>query len=126
MGYKRNAPTERMKKVFREVQENGTPVAVAMRENGYSHVSAKNPQKLTQSKQWQHMLDKYGLSGETLAKRHGELVQSKKEDVALRAIDMGYKVTGKYEQHKGGNTFNAPVQIVINPPKPETESPHAA
>lgn len=112
----RNA-SERVKKVFRKVIEENKPVAVAMRESGYTVATSTNPHRLTNSKVWLDMLDKSGLSDENLIKRHEELLGNEEARIRATALDMAYKVKGKYNT---GNSvsFNAPVQININPIAP--------
>lgn len=108
--------TIRQKKAIKAVLLEGKPASVAMREAGYPPATAKNPATLTRSKAWLETLEKYGLSDDEVAKVHGRLLHSKREEIALRATDIAYKVQGKYDQQKG-TQFNAPVLIQINPPQ---------
>lgn len=108
--------TTRQKRAFKKVYEENKPVAVAMREVGYTDATAKNPHVLTKSDGWLALLDKYGVSDNDLAEVHSKLLRSDNEQIQTKALDIGYKVKGKYETNSTGNTFNAPVQIVINPP----------
>ena len=52
-------PKLRIKKVFDKVIESGGAIGTAMVEEGYSKKSAINPKKLTDTKSWQKLLDKY-------------------------------------------------------------------
>lgn len=126
-------PKARIKKVFDKVIESGgiKPVSVAMVEVGYSPASATNPQKITESKSWQVLLDEY-LPDEFLAEKHKELFD--KEEVVVRnnvatgqvdviptgqidvqarkaALDMAYKIKGRYKED-GKITVNAVFGIV--------------
>lgn len=49
--------TEKQKKAIANVVENGGNVSKAMRDAGYSHETAKNPNKLTGSKSWEELMD---------------------------------------------------------------------
>lgn len=106
----------RQTKAIKGVLVDGKPVSVAMREAGYPPATAKNPMVLTKSKAWLETLEKYGLTEDAVVKRHAELVRSKREEIALRAVDIAYKVQGKYEQ-SGANRVSSPVLIQINPPQ---------
>jgi len=103
--------------------ENGGNVSKAMREAGYSKKTAINPKKLTESKAYQEILGNY-LPDELLAQKHLELLN--KEEVILKnnvttgkieaiytgrvdtnavksALDMAYKLKGKYAPEKSIN-----------------------
>jgi len=59
--------TEKQKKAFSKVLENGGNVSKAMKESGYSAAMAKNPQKLTQSLAFQKFMEEAGVTNEKLA-----------------------------------------------------------
>lgn len=59
--------TERQKKAFTKVLENGGNVSKAMKESGYSDAMAKNPQKLTQSQAFQKFMEDAGVTNQKLA-----------------------------------------------------------
>jgi len=109
--------TAKQKGVFNKMVENGGNMSKAMREAGYSESMAKNPQKLTRSKGFQELMDKYGLDDTSLVKKHRELLESKKitrvtekngvkteveelNPLAARALDMAYKVKSLYAPQK--------------------------
>ncbi len=52
-------PTFRQRKALKEIVENGGNVSKGMEAAGYTHATAKTPQKLTQSKGWEELLDEY-------------------------------------------------------------------
>lgn len=70
----------------KKLVENGGNVSKAMREAGYSKAMAKNPQKLTQSKAWQQLMEKY-LPDATLLQVHQEGLQANKI-ISARIIGM--------------------------------------
>jgi len=87
-------------------------VSAAMREVGYSPATAKNPQQLTKSKTWKELLKEF-LPDDELARVHREQLEA--TDVVFRgkkrievpdnrarltAVDMGYKLKGKYAAEK--------------------------
>jgi len=100
--------------------ENGGNVSKGMRDAGYSKATAKNPKKVTDSNNWEDLMEKY-LPDNLLAKSHKklldkkevilknnnktgkiEVVQTKEIDVqAVRAgLDMAYKLKNKYAATK--------------------------
>ena len=84
---------------------------------GYSETSARhNTDIITQSKEYKEIIENYGITLPSIAKRHSQLLQSTDEKVAMQAVQTGYKVHGVYEKG-AGNTFNAPIMIQINPPE---------
>ncbi len=99
--------------------ENGSSVSEAMRQVGYSDNTAKVPSKVTRSKGWQELMAKY-LPDKHLMKRHKEFLDAprqirtyKKGDLvseteetdpsAVRALDMAYKLKGRYSAESEGN-----------------------
>lgn len=79
------APTQNQKTVFHKVAEKirkGTKVSVSkeMRESGlYSDSMSKKPDKLTRSKGWQQLMEKF-LPDTLLTQRHKELLNSTRID----------------------------------------------
>ena len=109
-----NVPTALQARAIKLVQQGIAP-SRAMLQAGYAKVSAKNPATLTQSDAYKAVMDKAGLSEDYLSRRHKQLVDSKKEDISLRAVDLAYKVTGKYADAEK-KTHSTPIFIQINPP----------
>ena len=61
-------PKQRIKRVFEKVfEKHGFGVGEAMREEGYSETTIKNPSNVTESKSWEMLLDEY-LPDELLTK----------------------------------------------------------
>lgn len=50
-----------------------------------------------EAKDWNDVLAYY-LSDEKLARRHSELIESDAENVAIKAVELGYKVKGKLQE----------------------------
>lgn len=114
--------TEKQKKAISNVVENGGNVSRAMKDAGYSEQTAKNPSKLTDSKAWNELMDKY-LPDKSLAKIHNEGLKATtnkphlidrddkgrpvydyipEEDYQTRHryLDTAYKLKGKYAADK--------------------------
>lgn len=97
--------------------KNGGNVSKAMIAAGYSPMTAKTPQKLTESKAWPELLEKY-LPDNVLLTTHAEALTAEKWNdftgerepdfqTRLKAVDLGYKVKGKinnnfFQQFVGG------------------------
>jgi hypothetical protein len=92
--------------------ENGGNVSAAMRDAGYSAVSSRTPKKLTSSKGYAKLLEKY-LPDALLLEKHHEIIMSPRlkrtfmkgamieeteetDPSQVRALDMAYKLKGKY------------------------------
>lgn len=90
--------TKKQKEVFKEVVGNHSSVHAAMKKV-YRPATAKNPKNLTNSKGWKELMDKY-ISEDLLAKKHNKFLNSKKEDIGIRALDLGYKLKGLYAAEK--------------------------
>lgn len=63
--------TEKQTKALENLVGNGGNVTKAMREAGYSEATANTPQKLTESKGWQELVEEY-LPDDLLAKVNKE------------------------------------------------------
>jgi len=113
------------------VEYNGEPLGKIMVEAGYAPSTATNPQKLTESKAWPALMEKY-FPDTLLSKRHKQLL-NKKEFFAVgekgdrrieptgeidpaavaRGLEMAYKLKNKYPVEKsGGDTSIAIVNVV--------------
>ena len=122
--------TERQKKAIEYVVENGGNVSQAMIKANYSPKTAKTPQKLTQSKAWEELMDKH-LPDKLLAKKHKELLtipkkvrkfikgdlESEYEEVdsnALKAgLDMAYKLKGHYKPTKTEHSGEVKIMPIL-------------
>lgn len=117
-------PTIKAKLVFQEVVK-GRSISSSMVKHGYSKSTAKNTGKLTNTKGWKYLVDKY-ISETKLAKVHAEGLAATKYESRLtgkgeseiievpdfsvrhKYLESGYKVRGKYT---GDQTNNV---LVIN------------
>ncbi len=68
--------TIRQRRAFKELAVNGGTKAAALRKAGYSEEIAKNPQKVFNNQTYVQILERAGLTDESLAKAHQELMQS--------------------------------------------------
>ena len=91
-------PKPKIKQVFDKVIENGGTMRQAMLEEGYAENSANNPIKLTNTKSWQKLLDKH-LPDNKLTEKHNQLLNSEKEEIAIKALDLGYKIKNKFYRY---------------------------
>lgn len=91
--------TIKQKKAFDKVLENGGNVSRAMMDTGYTVATAKTPKKLTTSKGWQELMDEH-LPDKLLATKHLELLNSEREEIATKSLDMAYKLKGSYAAEK--------------------------
>ncbi len=92
-------PTDRHKKAFKKMVENGGNKGLALKDAGYSYAVIKTPQKVTESKGWNELLDQH-LSDSNLAEKHKELLNSTTLDhmvfPQLRVDDPETKKKKKY------------------------------
>lgn len=105
--------TVKQLKAIKLVTEKNLSVSKAMKQAGYK--VTKNPHELTRSKAWGELMEKHGIDEISVTKRHGELLRSKKEEIATKAVDLAYKVQGKYDQKRTPQS-TTPVLIQINVP----------
>lgn len=109
----------KVKKVISKMVANGGNIEKAVRESGYSAAYARSG-KITKTKAWQEYVDEF-FSDEEILKVHKELIEATKPiinkdglvvdyiddySVQIRALDMAYKIKGKYK----------PTQIAITNP----------
>ena len=91
-------PTLRQQKLAKKILENdGKPIlSKAMKEVGYSDAYPKNPHMLVKTASWQELLDEL-IPNQKLVKRLSKLVNNKSDAIALRALDIAFKLKGKYK-----------------------------
>lgn len=116
--------TLKQERAIQIMAENGGNASRAMIEAGYSPVTAATPGKLTTARGFNELLDKY-LPERHLMSKHRQFLDSKRiiktfrkgdlqetieetDPNAVKALDMAYKLRGKY---KGDVTNNV---LVIN------------
>lgn len=95
-------PTLRQKKAFKKAAENGGVVSRAMLDAGYSAMTAQDPKKLTDSKGWKELMEIY-LPDDKLGRKHDQLLNDQESNVQVKALDMAYKLKGKYAPEKALN-----------------------
>jgi len=102
--------TQKQKVAASKIVENGGNISKAMIEAGYSPATAKTPQKLTKSKGWKALVEKY-LPDDKLLIKHEEALEAMKvitshtepdyevpdHTTRLKAVDMAYKIKGKHD-----------------------------
>jgi hypothetical protein len=55
-------PTNKQKALIKKISENvGMPMGQAMREVGYSKSTALSPERVTDTKGWQELMEKYSF-----------------------------------------------------------------
>ena len=119
----------RAKKAFDNMVENGGNISQAMIKAGYSKNTAKTPSKLTNTKTFQALTQKY-LPDDVLLTKHRELLevprkmrtyikgdlQTEIEELDSQAVgrglDMAYKLKGAYAAEKHEITVPKPIMDV--------------
>lgn len=112
--------TLKQKKAFQEAGVNGGIISKAMRKAGYSESVSKRTDKLTNTKGWAELMEQY-IPDKDLAIVHRKLlhksairlknnvstgevdvIETGEVDVqaASKALDMAYKLKGKYSSEK--------------------------
>jgi hypothetical protein len=120
--------TAKQKLVAQKVAK-GSSVSAAMREVGYSPATASHPSKVTRSKGFKVLMEKY-LPDSLLMEKHQELLmvprklrtyikgdlQMETEEVDSQAVgkglDMAYKLKGAYAAEKHEITIPKPIMEV--------------
>ena len=80
-----------------QLQNPEKSIKQSMMESGYSEGSANKSNRLTQSKDWVALLDKY-LPDKLLAEVHQELLKSNDWKAREVALAMAYKIKGKFSE----------------------------
>lgn len=113
--------TFKQKKAFKEVLK-GSTISGAMVKAGYSETTASTTGKLTNTRGWKDLLEEH-LPDSLLSERHKELLnkreiayigQGKDKEAELidqpdtqavsKALDMAYKIKGRYPKEQGDTT----------------------
>ena len=111
-------PTLKQQIALQKTVENGGNVSKAMKDAGYTHETARNPDKLTNSKGFQALCDELGLTDDFL-------VSALKSDIAQKQanrkpeLELAFKIKGKLKDTidvtSGGETIKT-IEYVV--PKP--------
>lgn len=114
--------TIRQRRALAKIVENGGNVSKAMREVGYTAVSASTPSKLTNSKGWNELIEQY-LPDTLLAKVHkdglkafkfesqmtgkgeSEIVKVPDFSVRHKYLETSYKIKNKYTDAPNNNVL---------------------
>jgi len=123
--------TVKQRLAVKNLAENGGNVSKAMRDAGYSAMTATTPKKLTERKGFQELMDEF-LGDALLAKKHNELlnkqeivIKSTKDgfeavptgqidaNATAKGLDMAYKLKNRYG-HDERKTGDMNIQIIIN------------
>lgn len=114
-------PKPRIRKVFERVVENGGNVSRAMLEEKYSPNTAKTPQKVTESKSWEMLLEEY-LPDDLITKKTREGFEAKTPlgtpdySVRQRYIETALKMKGKITEKKDITSGGKPIPLLGNVP----------
>lgn len=88
---------------FRKLSENISKsgkkplnLGSALRAAGYSESVCRSPQRVTETKGWTELLEQYFPDNLVLIK-HKQLLESDNNRVVASAIDMAYKLKGRYK-----------------------------
>lgn len=99
--------TLKQQTVAKDLSENiGKPVSKAMLDAGYTPSTSEQPQRLTNSKGFQELMDTY-LPDAVVLQKHAEALEANKWNdftgereadhaIRLKAVDLNYKVKGRY------------------------------
>mgnify|MGYP001617028629 CR=1 FL=1 len=90
--------TQKHKKAFEEIVENGRNKGEAMIKAGYSPNTAKAPTKMTKTKGWQELLEKH-LPDSALIKVHKEGLSASKK-IVINGKDLGVEEPDYGVRHK--------------------------
>ncbi len=85
--------TEKQKKALDNMVENGGNASKAMRDAGYSEATAKNPQKLTDSKGFQELADVYLPDDMLLGSLATDI--EKKAGNRKQELELAFKIKGR-------------------------------
>ena len=99
--------TQRQKLAASKLVEFGGNMGKAMVAAGYSPATAKTPQKLTARKGWGELMAKMFNDVEVRTQHAFLIDQFDNLSVKAKAIDMYYKVTGKYSVNPVNNEEQA-------------------
>lgn len=124
--------TIKQERAVKNMSENGGNISKAMRDAGYTDVTAATPKKLTNSKGWHELMEKY-YPDELLAQKHNQLLEKKEKVIrnnnktgklevvetgeidataVSKGLDMAYKIKKKYEMAPG---LSINIGVVILP-----------
>jgi hypothetical protein len=82
-----------------------------LKKAGYSEHIQDSPHKVLEKPSIQYALEQAGLTDEYLVAKHKKLIESAKEDISLRALEMAHKIKGNFKDKMevtgaGGNPIS--------------------
>lgn len=118
-------PTVKIKSAFAKVVK-GSTIKKAMQEVGYAQSTSLRTNKLTRTKGWNELMEKF-LPDKLIAKRHTELLNKREiikqfngegkmidqpdTQAVSKGLDMAYKIKGRYVNEKDEPT--RPINLII-------------
>ena len=99
-------PTIRQERAVQLLGEKGREYnsqAEWLKEAGYGKQIQTQPYKVTQSEGFIECMEKAGLTDKNLTKKHNSLLNSENENIGIKALELAYKVKGKFKE-EGGDT----------------------
>ena len=112
------AVKQRHRMVYKKLSENDGKLGKALKAVGYSDAVVNKPTQVTNSKSWKELMNEV-LSDEKLSNVHDKLLASEDENIQTRALDLGYKVKGRYAENPVTN--NIQIGVVMLPSRGNTE-----
>ena len=103
--------TDKQKKAFKEMVENGGYKKDVMKNAGYSNAIVNNPKKVTESKGWDELLEEY-LPDDLITKRHKWLINHKDTHAVKSGVDMAYKLKDRYASTKSDVNVSGGLDLI--------------
>lgn len=85
----------KQKAAVKYIIENNSSVTAAMRAVGYSPGHARNSSNLTKTRGFRELMAKY-LPEDYVAQKHRSFLDDDNKQVAVKALDLSYKLRGAY------------------------------
>lgn len=118
-------PTQRQRKAVEKMAENGGNVSKAMREAGYSPISAATPKKLTESKGFKELCDELGLTDNLIVTALVEDIKAspgqRSKELALAIKVKGLEKTNVDLTSNGNSLEPIMVQFINAADNPDTD-----
>ncbi len=97
--------TIKQREAIEKTIENRGNISKSMRDAGYKPATAKNPKNLTNSKSWPELIEEY-LPDRKIAVTHSKFLdkldsKGQPHTDVIKALDLAYKVKGKYKVEVG-------------------------
>lgn len=102
--------TLKQRKAVAIMVENGGNASRAMREAGYSHVTAENPDKLTNSKGFREIAEEVGLTDDFILKALKEDIEVKRQN-RQPELSLAAKIKGMLKDKVDITSGDEPITI---------------